>query len=192
MNQKPYKRHRYFLLNTSQPRLLMGLEFIFCILLVFSGILFYIFANRDLTMAYFQAHLRIKNTMELLLPILVGINLLGLAVCSVFLLYYTHRIAGPAYRLGMVLKDVARGKLNGTVKFRNNDELKELEEIGSEMLAGLNLRMNNIKNTEVEIWQSISKLSEKHPELTDLSEIRAKIDHLHELLNEFELGSNQK
>lgn len=41
-------------------------------------------------------------------------------------LFYSHRIAGPAYRLGMEAGKIARGDLKGNVKFRQKDNLTDM------------------------------------------------------------------
>ncbi len=138
-------RRKYFLADSSQPRLLLGIELIFFVLLVISGIVFYLFANQDLTTNYYQAHLKIKNLKDSLLPILIGLNLAGLVISAVLALFFTHRIAGPLYRLNLTLRSVGKGDLDHRVKFRKGDEMKDVEAAAEEMLRGLNQRIASLK-----------------------------------------------
>ena len=41
-------------------------------------------------------------------------------------LFYSHRIAGPAYRLGMEAGKIAKGNLTGNIKFRQKDNLTDM------------------------------------------------------------------
>lgn len=140
-----YRRTKFFLRNSSQPRLLLGIEIIFLILLIISSAIFYLIANRDLTTTYALAHLKIRNVQEILLPTLVAINFGGLILGAVLMLFYTHRIAGPAYRLCRILREVSKGNLAQSIRFRQSDELRELEAATTEMLTGLNNRVAKLQ-----------------------------------------------
>jgi methyl-accepting chemotaxis protein len=49
-------------------------------------------------------------------------------IIMVFGLVYSHRIAGPVYRLQKYLKDKAAGNENGKLNFRENDYFPEMAE----------------------------------------------------------------
>ena len=149
-HQNPtHHRRRFFLPDSSQPRLLIGIELIFLILLVVSSTIFCVVTNRDLTTSYFQAHLQIKNLQELFLPVLVLVNLGGLILGAVLSIFFTHRVAGPVYRLCHILRQVGQGNLNQVVQFRAGDELKELDRATSEMLVALNQRLLRLKGRAI-------------------------------------------
>ena len=154
-----HPRRKFFLRESSQPRLLVGIEVIFLILLVVSSLIFYLLANRDLTTTYWQAHLNIRNVQELLLPTLTFINLVGLAVGAVLLVFYTHRIAGPAYRLARTLRQVGQGSLPRAIHFRRGDELAELEAATNDMLTELGRRMQLLQAHARELNQEIAQLA---------------------------------
>jgi methyl-accepting chemotaxis protein len=141
MNKNSFPRKRFFLKDSSQPRLLIGVQAIFILLLIISGTVFAIIANRDLRVAYFQAHLNIRSTLDILLPALVLVNLAGLALGIVLSLFYTHRIAGPVYRLCRILREIGQGNLAQVVKFRKSDELHELDDAATEMIVNLRRRV---------------------------------------------------
>lgn len=52
-----------------------------------------------------------------------------LIVCVVILhLFYSHRIAGPAYRLGREAAAIGQGNLKGNIRFRRKDNLTDMAE----------------------------------------------------------------
>ena len=153
--KKRLPRKQFFIWKSSQPRLLAGIEIIFFILLLVSGGIFAFVANRDLTETYFKAHLTIRNTLDILVPSLVVVNFLGLIASVVAAIFFTHRIAGPVYRLCSILQKIGQGDLAQIVKFRKGDELTELDDAATEMIVNLQVRVKELKalstklNTEI-------------------------------------------
>ncbi|MBT3315906.1 MAG: methyl-accepting chemotaxis protein [Anaerolineae bacterium] len=175
-------RRKYFLRDSSQPRLLLGIELIFFTLLIVSGIIFYLVANQDLTASYYQAHLKIKNLKDNLLPILIGLNLAGLAVGAVLAVFFTHRISGPLYRLNCVMKEIGQGDFDHVIRFRNGDELKDVEAAACEMLRGLNERVNKLQYLGKQLEEDVGKLPPSAKE-----ELAVDMQNLMQALAEFEL-----
>lgn len=54
-------------------------------------------------------------------PLLLLIYILNFGLVYGFIVYYTHRIAGPVYRFDLVLSDMADGKIGHTIKLRKRD-----------------------------------------------------------------------
>ncbi len=149
--KKRFPRKQFFIWKSSQPRLLAGIEIIFVILLLISGGIFAVIANRDLTETYFKAHLTIRNTLEILIPSLVVVNFLGLIASAVVSIFFTHRIAGPIYRLCSILQKIGQGNLAQIVKFRKGDELTELGDAATEMIMGLQGRVKELKTLSAKL-----------------------------------------
>ncbi len=174
-------RRKYFLPDSSQPRLLLGIELIFFILLVISGFIFYLVANQDLTASYYQAHLKINNLRNILLPTLIALNLAGLIVGAVLALFFTHRIAGPLYRLSRIMRNIGTGNLDHVIKFRKGDEMKEMERATETMLLGLNQRIQTIKKRS----DHLEELAKTDAAPTAL---REEISRLQQALSDFVLS----
>ena len=187
-----FQRKRFFLSDSSQPRLLLTIEVLFFFLLIVSGGILYLVFNQDLTTAYFQAHLRVKNAQEILLPTLVLVNLGGLSVSVVLMLFYTHRIAGPVYRLCRILREVGHGNLIQSVAFRRNDSLKELEQATVDMLSGLNERVRHLQTNARGASALTAVLLSAHPNLSvELEHLRETLAELESDLDRFQLPSDQ-
>ncbi len=128
------RRRRYFLPGTSQPRLLLTIQLIMAFLGVLVALALYLLFDRDLTNAYFSAHLTIRNVREMLLPTLIAIDVAVFLASVVAMIFFTHRIAGPAYRLGKTLRALADGEQPPPVRLRKGDYLTELAEETNRLL----------------------------------------------------------
>ena len=164
--KKNYVRKRFFLWKSSQPRLLAGIETIFIILLVISSLIFFLIANRDLTESYLKAHIAIRSTLEILVPSLVIINIAGLIISIILVVLFTHRIAGPVFRLCRVLEQVGQGDLTQAVKFRKNDELTELDDAATGMILGLRNRIKDIQAVSAKLTSDIDRNELEQARLT--------------------------
>ncbi len=156
--KKPFKRRVYFISQGSQPHLILGIQVIYLLLVLFSGVVFYLVANQDLGDVYLSAHLKVENTMEILLPSLIALNVVGLIVASIVSVFFTHRIAGPVFRLTRIMREVGDGNLTNYAYFRDNDELKELSAAFDDMIVDLNRRLYSLRAQTDTIIQTISKM----------------------------------
>lgn len=183
-----FKRKQYFLPNSSQPHMLISIEIIILVLLIISSATLYLLANRNLETTYLQAHLKIKNLQQLLLPVLVLTNILGLGLSAILLVFFTHRIAGPAYRLSVILKQIGQGNLAIRVGFRKNDELKELEVATAKMLTALQGNVQTLRQATGQIKTSLEMLETAAPALqAELASLRAEVSGLEQELAHFQL-----
>ena len=77
--------------------------------------------------AIFQA---VNRLLVLILPGVV----LGVLLAAI---WFSHRIAGPLYRLGKTMRMVAQGELPPPIKFRKHDEFQDLADDFNTILAKL-------------------------------------------------------
>jgi len=75
-----------------------------------------------------QAMLRgIQQVLSWRITLLYSITTLLIVLAMVVLhLLYSHRIAGPAYRIGMEAAKIAQGNLTGNIRFRQHDNLMDM------------------------------------------------------------------
>jgi len=74
---------------------------------------------------------------RLILPPLLLNNLLIGIVLSVFAIWYSHRIAGPVYRITTDVRAALRGKRGVRIRLRRRDELLELANQINQLLEEL-------------------------------------------------------
>jgi len=61
-------------------------------------------------------------------------------------LFYSHRIAGPAYRLGREAAKISEGNLAGNIRFRQKDNLTDMADSLSHVAHQYRNRIEAIKN----------------------------------------------
>ncbi len=66
------------------------------------------------------------NRFELIVPPILFNNLIMLIVVSIIGIFYSHKIAGPAYRIQEDIKRVLGGEKDVVIRLRKKDKLKEL------------------------------------------------------------------
>jgi len=62
-------------------------------------------------------------------------TLLVVLAMVVLYLLYSHRIAGPVYRIGMEAAKIAQGNLTGNIRFRKQDNLVDMAEIMNDVAS---------------------------------------------------------
>jgi methyl-accepting chemotaxis protein len=153
------KRRKYFIKDVSQMRLIMKVYFILLFTMFISNTIFYFIGNKELTESYFQAHLAIRQTMDILLPAIIIVSALGLLSAFVIVLLFTHRIVGPVYRMRLLANKIKDGDFTTKVSFRAKDELKELEGIMNDTLEKLGNKVSEVQKELDDIISSLTDLS---------------------------------
>jgi len=162
MKKKRYRRRIYFLKETSQPRLLIAAQLILGATGLMASAALYFLFDRDLSASYFSAHITIRNVQQMLMPVLVGVNMFVLVLSAVVLLFYTHRIAGPAYRITRTLLDLAHGKLvSSPIRLRTGDYLVELADATNQLLHHLNSQVNDLKEGTKRLQEALDQIEAK-------------------------------
>ena|ERR1700690_878262 len=62
-------------------------------------------------------------------------------------LVYSHRIAGPAYRIGLEAARIAQGNLTGNIKFRQKDNLTDMADLLNNMASQYRGRINAVRDS---------------------------------------------
>jgi methyl-accepting chemotaxis protein len=174
MKKKEFRRKRYFLKEGSQPALILKTYLILLAVMVVSGTVFYFIGRKNLTEEFFQAHSVIKNTMQLLLPALIAVNVVGFVAAFFLVLLFTHSIAGPVHRLKILSEKISQGDFAVDVRFRKGDSLKELVEIINKILNTFKSRILSFQHAsrglgdEAEKIRNLENLSKE--ELRQLKE----------------------
>ena len=89
--------------------------------------------------------------------------LLAALAGSVYALQYSHRVAGPLYRLNMVLKDLAEGKDIKKVHFRDGDEFREFETL----VTTLGEKMQSIRTHDRDIVDLVIDVVKRQTQLKE-------------------------
>ncbi|PKL38031.1 MAG: hypothetical protein CVV44_12750 [Spirochaetae bacterium HGW-Spirochaetae-1] len=110
------------------------------ILLIF-GIFMYLFTDSEIDKNLFTAHVTYKNMKQMILPIIVTLSTINIVVSSIiiyiFVLYASHRIAGPMYRFNAILDAISAKNLTGPTRLREGDQFIELSDSMHRLVTGL-------------------------------------------------------
>ena len=71
------------------------------------------------------------------LAIMAGISLIILAMVVIRSIMYTHRTAGAVFKVSQCMDQIATGDFNTTLRLRDDDSLRELEEPFNKMAKAL-------------------------------------------------------
>ena len=74
------------------------------------------------------------------------IFVLNFAIVYAFVVYYTHRIAGPIYRFSRTFDEMAEGKLEQHIKLRKRDYFENLGESINRFSASLSGSMSELRS----------------------------------------------
>lgn len=114
--------------------------------------LLFIFLNKDLENSYGGAFQTISDILQNLNYIIVIAVLAQLLFSSILIcllgLLYTHKIAGPVFRLKMILKRVKAGEEPEAISFRKADFLAGVAGSFNRFFVFLNTRQETIEEAE--------------------------------------------
>ncbi len=150
VNKIARKRSGYFIKKTFQMKIIF--QFIMILILggIISGLVLYFLASNELETKLYQAHMRIINTMDILLPIVIITSLTVVFILSIVtvytVLYLSHKIAGPLYKFELIADEIGNGNLNVNVSLRKKDELLQLQTAFENMIENLQCKIMNFKN----------------------------------------------
>ncbi len=127
MEKRTSKQRRALIVpHVSHRRLILKICLILLALVLISGVAFYVLAQQRLAGEFYSAHSQIETTMQMLLPWMIIVYLLGLGAAVLMTVIYTRGLAGPVFRLGRQLDLLARGEFGGQIHLRGGDEFQEL------------------------------------------------------------------
>ena len=181
--QAPNKRRTYYIKRAFQRTFILQ----FCSLIVFGcglfGVFLYFYSSRALMTAFIDSRLRVMSTSDFLMPALgmgaLFVTALVTIIAALRLLIFSHRIAGPLYRLEKSAETIGAGDLSLRVRLRSADQLQDLAHSMDEMVSDLRTRVQAIKKqTErLDKLTSGSNASLGREELLkELKDIQARLD----------------
>ena len=126
----------------------------------------------------------------------VALLYIGISLCimlaMVFLhLLYSHRVAGPAFRLGKEAAKIGQGNLSGNIRFRQKDNLTDMADTLSDMAAQYRNRIDGMKDRLAAVEtqsKTLSDLIQQGKNGTDLDraadELTVNVRKIDEILSE--------
>jgi len=127
--------------------------------------------NVDWKIISFVPAQEIRNLINNVLKIIIGIFILGLFIIGVFLLLETKKIAKPIVKLAKITDKLANGELDTEIDVHSNDEI--------------GLLANSMRNFSTELKQYISYINEITSTLDDMGHGNLTIDLKQEYNGDF-------
>ena len=158
-----------------------GVVFIGCALF---GVILYYYSSHTLTTAFSHSRLHVMSTAEFLLPALgltaLTVSALVAAATALRVLIFSHRIAGPLYRLEKTVQAMGQGDLSMRVHLRNRDELKGFAQSLDKAVADLRRRIQEVSESSEKVGRLVERIQREPtvpPKLVEeLQDIRAQMD----------------
>lgn len=91
--------------------------------------------------------------------IFISFALISLIAIIVFGILYTHRITGPLYRTRIIAKEIADGKFDINVRFRENDAINPVAESLNRFARMYGERYSSIGNLVNELHNDAAELN---------------------------------
>jgi len=170
--KKTYKRK---LLNFSikrdmQFKMIGKIFLLLFISLLLSGAIFYQFANQEVTSSFQMFHIKARNFLDFLFPVILSSFAISLVVGTIGSLFFPKPIAGGLYRIEKDLQTVIDNKdLTVQIGLRNGDQMTTLASQINTLLSDLRgtiqkldedlkeLEKNNDPATVLKIQESLRK-----------------------------------
>jgi methyl-accepting chemotaxis protein len=140
----------------------------FCSLVVLGAsltvilVFLYLFYEGSVTVTFVNSTFDFELTADYLLPIMLavsGISILVIGIAAaITAVYFSHRIAGPMYRIERVTGAIASGDLTQCIKLRTNDEMQKTAEDINGMVEAIRVRVARARVYTVEVGARIQAL----------------------------------
>lgn len=108
-----------------------------------------------------QAMLRgIQQVLFWRITLLYSITTLLVVIAMIVLhLLYSHRIAGPAYRIGIEAGKIAQGNLTGNIRFRKSDNLMDMADSMNNVASHYREQLRNVQECISNIEERALKMN---------------------------------
>lgn len=153
------RTHKRKLLNFSikremQFRMIGKICLLLFVSLLLSSLIFYFFADREVTASYRTFHIKARNFLDFLLPAVISSFLFSLALGVLASLFFPKTLVGGVYRIEQDLKQVReQGDLTLQIKLRAGDQV-------SSLAAEINALLNNYQSRINRLNQSFTVLEQ--------------------------------
>lgn len=119
--------------------------------LFFICVIFYYYSNREIGASFFAFHVKARNFLDMLWPMVAVSFLASLLIGVVASLFFPKVYVGPLYRIEEDLKQALSGDLTKRIRLRDGDE-------GQELAKQLNDFFDTVSEKIVELKQGINEI----------------------------------
>ena len=190
-----WRRRRFIINRDFQLKLLFASLFYVCLCLAVlgAGLFIPLFTELDQPGA---TSLKLQQAAKMVLYLHENFwpaVLLSLVLIGFLSIRTSHRIAGPLYRIMLVLESLKKGKLPKPVHARKGDHLEAEIKITNQMIEGLRIHAGEIQKAQADLNNAIDACSKvigqaSSEELTNrMKDVSEKRDRLEEKMSYFKI-----
>lgn len=150
------RRHIILINKNFQFKLISKFIAVNIIIMIIFGFFLYLFLNSEVESNLATAHVTYKNIKLMLFPIILTLSIINIFVSSIiigiFVLYASHKIAGPMYRFNEELKEFNNRDLSHVIPLREGDQfyecastLKNVAQVLREDFSAIKSKVNELK-----------------------------------------------
>jgi len=181
---QPHKRHIYLVDRKLQLRFIFQLIGCGLVLVLVSSTIMFFWGRYLLEKSLYSPHLTHASSGELLLPLLLGLNLLFAGLLIVVISFFTrrhlHKLNGSLFRLESHLSRMGQGEMVEPLTFRSNDPLQSVGEAFNLFSSGVKQRRDlihrEIRSAVAALQKAIESSSESSPASDSLEDSRIAME----------------
>lgn len=102
----------------------------------------------------------VSSFFNIILTPLIGANVLVLCIIVPYSLFYSHRIAGPIFRLEQSIDLMLGGEMDFVISLRKNDEFKYLGDKMNSLIDYLRRNIGEVKSSYRLMEEKVKKMSD--------------------------------
>jgi len=177
------KRKNYFIDKQFQTKFIVKFCLINIVASLLAGVLIYFLNRQTNTVAFENLKVVVKSTADfihpILLMVLVIVTLFAAIATIIIVLFTSHRISGPLYRLTQELEKIKTKDLSHPIRIRAADQLQRLASECEAMRAEYQQSIRKAKQS----WRAL----QKSKDLISNAQERRQLEHdLDVLISELE------
>ena len=165
MRPKDNRRRNYFINKKFQTQFILRFCGLVLLGAVISGaaLFSYVFVKDTVTTAFVNSRLSIITTADYILPVILGASIIAIVLVSIataiVVMYLSHRIAGPLFRIEKDLSQISEGDLTLKILLRTNDEIKRLAENINQTNENIRIKISEAKINLKDLNKQVKELS---------------------------------
>jgi len=148
--------------------------------LVVFGSLIYLFLDSELDSNLASAHVAYRNLKQMIFPIVLSLSLLNILFSSLlitfFVLYASHKIAGPLHRFKAVIDELGHRNLSPATSIRQGDQLHDLATSLRRLIDTLSADLSTLKSKVAEVKAGVCSQDGKDDLHEPIAEMERLID----------------
>lgn len=143
------RRKNYFIKKEFQAKFILKFCALVALTAIISAYVIYLFLSHSATTVFENSEITIKPSTEFIMPGLILSSLISVVFVSIatiaVVLFISHRIAGPLYKLESSLERMGEGDVSFDIHFRKGDEARILSDVFNKSRRRLNGMISAIK-----------------------------------------------